>query len=392
MKPIPSDTHDGANEANAAPTAVIYRAPIRVGPVGVTFPVSAVATPEAVTGPTATHPTTAPTPTAAAERPATPHPVEQPPPAGLGGRGCVLALVLLALGIVLGAGLALAVLFAINGTLDFGHHERLIYLNSWVTDLDRRVETAQDRIETQDAALKATQTELETLRGRLDEGVSRLETLNAGLSELTDQAEALTREVEETTARMADLEAAMATVTQENAAIRSQFEDINNRLAALNESAARFRDFLLGLQTLLDDLVAVPPATSATDQAAETVMKTAPEEAVTGSPALTLFPPLTPIPPPAAGQSHIFGLVWRDANGNGLPEKGEAVVVGAVVVLAQAEGRRLAATVTGADGRYRFADLAPGPYVVILPEETTPPVSLVAGADEAVEVNIGLAP
>jgi chaperonin cofactor prefoldin len=300
--------------------------------------------------------------------------------------------VLLALGILLGAGLALAVLFALNGTLDFGHHERLIYLNSWVTDLDRRVETAQDRIETQDAALKATQTELETLRGRLDEGMTRLETLNAGLSDLTDQAEALARDVEETTARLAALAATTERVTQENAAIRSQFEDINNRLAALNESAARFRDFLRGLQTLLNDLVAVPPATSATDQAVGTVMTAAPEEAITGSPALTLFPPLTPIPPPAAGQSHIFGLVWRDANGNGLPEKGEAVVVGAVVVLAQAEGGRLAATLTGADGRYRFTDLVPGAYVVSLPEETTPPVSLVAGADEAVEVNIGLAP
>ncbi len=388
MKPIPSGAPDGEH----VNTAVIYRAPIRVGAVGVTFPAPAATEPEPLHIPASAPPAAAPTPTTAAERPATPRHVEKPPRAGLGGRGCFFAFVLLAFGVVLGAGLALAVLFGINGTLDFGHHERLIYLNSWVTDLDRRLETAQDRIESQDAALKATQTELETLRSRLDESMTRLDTLNAGLSDLTDRAETLTREAEETTARMADLEAAMATVTQENAAIRSQFEDINSRLAALNESAARFRDFLHGLQTLLNDLVAMPSAAPATGQEVETAMTAAPEEAITGSPALTLFPPLTPILPPAAGQSHVFGLVWRDANGNGLPEKGEAVVVGAVVVLAQAEGRRLAATVTGADGRYRFTDLAPGAYVVSLPEETTPPVSLVAGADEAVEVNIGLAP
>ncbi len=390
MKSIPvGGAPDGENEPTVANAAVIYRAPIRVGAVNAIFSPPTATVPEPPDMPTSAHPATAPQPTEMAARSATPHHVANPPRAGLGGRGCVLAFVLLALGIVLGAGLALAVLFVLNGTLDFGRHERLIYLNSWVTDLDRRIETVQGRIETQDTALKTTQTELETLRRRLDESSARLETLNTGLSDLTDRADALARELEETSVRMADFEATVETVTQENAAIRSQFEDINNRLVALNESAARFRDFLLGLQTLLDDLVAVTPATA---PEAETAMTAAPEEAITGSPALSLFPPLTPIPPPAAGQSHIFGLVWRDANSNGLPEEGEAVVVGAVVVLAQADGRRLAATVTGADGRYLFADLVPGAYVVTLPSETTPAVSLVAGADEAVEVNIGLTP
>jgi prefoldin subunit 5 len=392
MNPTPSVASNGESEPTAAKPAVIYQAPIRVGAVGVTFPAAA-AEPEPRSGPSSPRPTTPPTPTAVAEpRPALSN-AERPPRSGLGWRGCVLSLLLLAMGIVLGAGLALSVLFAINGTLDFGHHERLIYLNSWVTDLDQRVETARTELEGQDAALKATQAELETLRTRLDEGLTRLEALNTGLSNLADQAEALSRDLQETTERMADLEADVTTVIEENTVIRRQFEDINGRLTALSESAARFRDFLVGLQTLLNGLVAAPVTTAPPPAGQETAPMAVPADEtgfVTGSPTLTLFPPLTPIRRPAAGQSHVFGLVWRDANGNGLPEAGETAVVGALVVLTDPEGRRLAAAVTGADGRYLFADLTPGAYVVTLPDAATSPVSLMAGADEAVEVNIGL--
>lgn len=387
MPPIPSVPPNGEGEP-----AVIYRAPIRVGSVGVTFPAPAEVEPE----PTMSAPTSAvATPTATAEPPATlPH-TEKPSRSGLGWRGCAFALLLLATSI-LGAGLALLVLFAINGTLDVGHHEQIIFLNSWVADLDDRVETARGELERQDAALKAAQAELEALRDRLDESLTRLETLNTGLSDLTDQAEALSRDLEETTDRMADLQADVEAVTEENAAIRRQFEDINTRLAEVQDSAARFRNFLGGLQALINGLMAAPLTTAPPPTAgseAETAPRFVPTDAtgfVTGSPALRLFPPLAPIPRPAAGQSHVFGLVWRDANGNGLPEAGETAVVGALVVLTDAEGRRLAAAVTGADGRYLFADLTPGAYVVTLPDETTPAVSLVAGADEVVEVNIGL--
>ncbi|MCS7040721.1 MAG: hypothetical protein NZP34_14035 [Caldilineales bacterium] len=388
MKPNPSAPHNGEGDP-----AVIYRAPIRVGPVGVAFPAPAAAAPEPLTVPAPTNTTATPT---AVEPPAAPSRAEKPPRTGLGWRGCVLALLLLAAGVVLGAGLALSVLFAINGTLDFGHHERLIYLNSWVTDLDGRVETARETLQRQDAALKAAQTELETLRNRLDDSQTRLEALNTGLADLSDRAEALTRDLEATTEQMVALEADVDIVTQENAAIRRQFADINTRLAEAQESAARFRDFLSGLRSLLDELVAAPLTTApppTTGPEAETAPRSVPVDAtgfVTGSPALTLFPPLEPIPQPAAGQSHVFGLVWRDANGNGLPDTDETAVVGALVVLMDAELQHLMVAITGADGRYLFADLTPGAYLVTLPDEGTPAVSLVAGADEAVEVNIGL--
>lgn len=373
MPPNPSAPPNGEGDP-----AVIYRAPIRVGPVGVTFPAPAESEPE----PIKSAPTSAvATPAATAEPPAAlPH-TEKPPRSGWGWRGCGFALLLLTTAL-LGAGLALLILFAINGTLDVGQHEQIIFLNSWVAELDSRVETAENGLKGQDTALKAAQTEIETLRNRLDEAQTRLETLNTGLTDLTD--------------RMADLQADVETVTEENAAIRRQFEDINTRLAEVQDSAARFRNFLTGLQSLLNDLAAAPQTTAPpppATQEGETTSMTVPADAtgfVTGSPALNLFPPLTPIARPAAGQSHVFGLVWRDANGNGLPEAGETAVVGALVVLTDAEGRRLAAAVTGADGRYLFADLTPGAYVITLSDEATPAISLVAGADEAVEVNIGL--
>lgn len=385
MQPDPSANGEGD-------PAVIYRAPIRVGPVGVTFPAPAAVEPEPLTVPAPTPPATAPT---AVEPPAAlPH-TEKPPRSGWGWRGCGFALLLLTTAL-LGAGLALLILFAINGTLDVGQHEQIIFLNSWVDDLDGRVETTRDELARQDAALKAAQAELETLRNRLDESQTRLEALNTGLTDLTDRAETLTRDLEETADRMADLQADVETVTEENAAIRRQFEDINTRLAEVQNSAARFRNFLGGLQALLNDLMAAPlttaPPPPATQEGETTAMTVPADETgfVTDSPALRLFPPLAPIARPAAGQSHVFGLVWRDANGNGLPEAGETALVGALVVLTDAEGRRLAAAVTGADGRYLFADLTPGAYVITLPDEATPAISLVAEADEAVEVNIGL--
>ncbi|MEN8007599.1 MAG: SdrD B-like domain-containing protein, partial [Candidatus Krumholzibacteriota bacterium] len=72
----------------------------------------------------------------------------------------------------------------------------------------------------------------------------------------------------------------------------------------------------------------------------------------------------------------IGGLVWDDANGDGLMDEDESFIEGATLELT-AEGMEAMTTETGADGTYTFNDLASGFYKVTkLPSEgmaaTTP--------------------
>jgi len=60
--------------------------------------------------------------------------------------------------------------------------------------------------------------------------------------------------------------------------------------------------------------------------------------------------------------SRISGRVVADANANGQFDAGEAVIPGVTIFLLDASGNRIASTVTNADGRYCFVNLAPGTY------------------------------
>jgi hypothetical protein len=59
----------------------------------------------------------------------------------------------------------------------------------------------------------------------------------------------------------------------------------------------------------------------------------------------------------------IGGMVWDDANGDGIMDEDEAFIEGAMVEL-NAEGMEAMTAMTGADGTYTFDDLASGFYTV----------------------------
>lgn len=69
-------------------------------------------------------------------------------------------------------------------------------------------------------------------------------------------------------------------------------------------------------------------------------------------------------------QASLGDFVWHDLDGDGLQDPGEPGLAGVVTRLHSAAGTLLASTQTAADGTYRFADLAPGDYVV---EVVAPP-------------------
>ncbi|WP_410644027.1 SdrD B-like domain-containing protein [Amycolatopsis sp. lyj-346] len=65
-----------------------------------------------------------------------------------------------------------------------------------------------------------------------------------------------------------------------------------------------------------------------------------------------------------APPNRLGDFVWADTNGNGLQDAGEPGVPKVPVVLKDADGKQLAATSTGPDGKYLFDNLPDGAYQV----------------------------
>ena len=75
------------------------------------------------------------------------------------------------------------------------------------------------------------------------------------------------------------------------------------------------------------------------------------------------------------GLGSIGGMVWNDANGDGIMDEDEASIEGATLELA-AEGMDAMTTETGADGTYSFDDLSSGFYTVTkMPSEGMVPTT-----------------
>jgi hypothetical protein len=82
------------------------------------------------------------------------------------------------------------------------------------------------------------------------------------------------------------------------------------------------------------------------------------------------------MPPPAAAQdcrgesAMICGLVWNDANTNGLQDPGESGIARAKVILSSGSGSVLFET--DSTGFYRFTDVDKGSYVVSISIASVP--------------------
>jgi len=94
--------------------------------------------------------------------------------------------------------------------------------------------------------------------------------------------------------------------------------------------------------------------------------------------------PTNPEPTPTVARSSLGDFVWNDTNADGIQDPGEPGIEGVNVALLDADLCEVAATKTGADGRYHFACLTPGDYAV----KFVPPAGMVftrqgAGDDDA---------
>ena len=73
--------------------------------------------------------------------------------------------------------------------------------------------------------------------------------------------------------------------------------------------------------------------------------------------------------PTPAGTAFLEGVVWVDTNASAVIDSGETGLAGVLLTLRNSSNVVIDTTLTGPDGRYRFANLAPGTYSVV---ETQP--------------------
>ena len=316
------------------------------------------------------------------------------------GMGCLRDALLVGLGSLLGAILALGFLFYVNGTIDFGQHERVKLLDSSIDTLQRQNDDLQSQLQQQVAGL-------DEVKANAAADAQRIAALKAQTDGAETAAQTAAQELDkrlaQTEAKTAAQGVAINKVVQGNAEIRSRLDEANIQITGLQDGAARLEQATQDLQTLVSGALrgqptpSVPTSILPGSAAAGSGQTTG--RSIAGTPALAAFPPSAPIPAPRSGQGHLFGVVWADGNGNGIPDAGEQAISGVRIVLRSATAEELASTVTGADGRYLFADLDPNTYEVVafIPRTLAPTrphtVSLTVGSDEAVEVNLdSLAP
>ena len=90
----------------------------------------------------------------------------------------------------------------------------------------------------------------------------------------------------------------------------------------------------------------------------------------------------------APPRASIGDTVWFDTNGNNLQDDGEPGIARALVQLLDVTGAIVAATVTDANGKYSFTNLAPGTYLIRVTRpigSTDVPVAPNSGTNDAVD-------
>ncbi len=382
----------------------------------------------------------------AAEEPATedetPPPLETAPSSPSQDKqilGCLLDVLLVLVSVVLGAFFALILLLALNGTLFLNDSDEISALKvshdimqsrqekleKQVADHDAAIATAQAQIEDANTHLQELDKDIQALQETQQQQSSEIAALQARADEIEQAAETVRQDVADAQERLDDVEGQVADVNETVADVQDDMQAMQDDIEDVKKTAARFDRFVKGLIALISEIapeelgataamtatppLATPLASSETPAAATLAPPETPvtPTAVATQPpptpseeeppdALQLFPPLIPLPTPAPGRSVIYGLIWLDNNGNGAPDADENPLAGVQVVLQDAGGDPLLSMNTGDDGRFSFIDIPPGRYRLLITPAAAQslaapePQSVTAGADESMEINIGL--
>jgi len=301
-------------------------------------------------------------------------------------------------------------------------NERLNTNEDSLNTLDQELSDTNGHLEAVDEQVQGIENQVQSLDGQMQTLGTEVQALDAYVQALGEQVQDLdhrtqTMDIKITTVRdevvVLNQEVAKLSARSDNA--EADIDDLNQQMDSVNVATERFDTFAEGLRSLAESLspldsasleaeisgiepissaepvtVSITITTTETISAAEPISPTVSlplvgnrvdantedtEEAasvpptIENIPSLTMFPPLEPLPELSAGQSHIFGLVWDDLNGDGQPQEEEGPIPAVTIILRDARGNVVATTVTDSAGRYLFANTAPGVYIV---EETDP--------------------
>ncbi len=274
--------------------------------------------------------------------------------------------------------------------------------------LDQGLSDTSGQLDAVDAQVQALDSQVQDLDGQV-------QTIDGDVQALGEQVVELNRQTQTMDIRITTVREEVIVLNQEVAKLsvrtdknEADIADINQQLDGVNQAAERFDTFTEGLRVLAESLakpstaspapgistnepisstepvtvsititttetitsaepitptVSLPLVSNGADaDTAETDDRTAP--AIANNPILAMFPPMVPLPDLASGKSHIFGLVWDDLNGDGQPQEDEGPIPAVTIVLRDARGNVLVSTVTDAAGRYIFANIEPGVYII----------------------------
>lgn len=337
----------------------------------------------------------------AAPPPAAPSPPPPPPPSqpvlvegtpAKGSNGCLPAVLGATFGALLGGLLTLGLLFITNQGLSYAPR-------STVT------------------ALQATVTAYERSAGQLNSSVGLLHDGLVGVQQQVtaqgDSQGALAGEVSGVVSQVQDLEtrAEVLPVLQEDVAgLQTSVQDVSGavdlvagdvatltqRVDVVSVSAERAQRFLNGMQALLASVMADEPLTTTLPltptRDLTTTLPLTSTAPITSSAPLTVTPPITattPVTPGVQGPltstlpvtatvaptatlatDAIRGMVFLDANRDGVRGASEAGIANVSVTLYTQDRKEVARTTTDLQGEFEFSGLTPGLYIVV---QTDPP-------------------
>jgi len=332
--------------------------------------------------------------------------------------GCLRDVLLVLISIILATAFTLSILLALNSTLFLNDREKTTYLEVALSALQSKQKALEKQAAQQGSALTNSEAQLQTLDQQVQALAAEQQMQANDLATLQARSNDLEQTVRTAGENIAAVQSQQEALEDNLVGLDEQLTTIQDNIAEFEETAARFDKFVQGMIALIADIapeeVAPPqtagPATPAAPSPSDSPVTTpAASEALTLTitPAITetsiaeqstleRFPPTRPLPTPAHDRSVIYGLIWLDANENGVADAEETTLPGIRVLLQDNAGNALLNMITGVDGRFAFINMPAGAYQlqIILPKNSDliahKAKTVSVAVNESLEVNLGL--
>ncbi len=219
--------------------------------------------------------------------------------------GCVRLFLVGLLSTILGAALALLLLFLVNGTLDFqsaairAAQDEVLRMEGVVGALEMKVVELEERvgaIQELEARLSDTQAGLQSLAGDLGDVRHRFELLAETQDALRQEFTNLREDLDGLTVHVSVMDRRVSGLETQLRELETQVAFLNRKVEILGESIQRFDAFLIGLEALLNETqgdLAPTPTPWITPVPTPTAWQTP-----TLRPKVTVIPLATSTPPP----------------------------------------------------------------------------------------------